>query len=168
MAGKNSEKIKVYLVIALSMIFIISFYFRFIQAKTGKGEPVPSPETPLQKLHLPRLDPSLLQDASSPKAGDNGEIRTVMRDIFFPPAVSSRASNEGQLGQPEPADSNSLPSFQLMGTIVSKERSIAIIDNQFFRRGDRIGEYRITTIGKKKVWLDSGERKIELEMLKNE
>lgn len=168
MAGKNSEKIKLYLVIGLSMIFVISFYFRFIQTKAEKVETGYSPEIPPARLNMPRLDPSLLEEDQRPKPEVRDEWQTVMRDIFSPVLSLSRPSKQGRSQQPGSTISKPLPSFKLNGTIVGRERSIAIIDNRFFRLGDRIGEYRVANIGEKNVLLESGNGKILLEILKNE
>ena len=47
------------------------------------------------------------------------------------------------------------PSPKLKGTIVGGKRPIAIIDDQLYRMGDQIGEYKIILIGKNKVLLES-------------
>jgi len=168
MAVKSGEKIKIYLIIALSIIFVISFYFRFIQANVKEAEPSDSPQIPPDRLIIPKIDPALLQDIQDKDPKTSDESQTAMRDIFSPVRAPSRPAKEKHLQQPEPAAPTSLPSFKLKGTIVGQERSIAIIDNQFLRPGDWIGGYRVARIGKKNVLLDSGDRKILLEILKNE
>ena len=71
---------------------------------------------------------------------------------------------ESQTAQQEPP--KPLPIFKLKGTIVGGARPMAIINDQFVRTDDVIYEYKVVSIGKTSVLLDSGKRKIELEMMK--
>ena len=168
MAVKGGEKIKIYLVIALSIIFVISFYFRFIQANVKEAEPVDSPQIPSARLIIPKIDPALLQDDQIQDSKTGDESQTVMRDIFSPIQSPESPAKKTPLQQPETVAPKTLPSFKLKGTIVGQGRSIAIIDDHFLRSGDWIGRYRVAEIGKKNVLLDSGDRTILLEILKNE
>ena len=61
-----------------------------------------------------------------------------------------------------------LPALKLKGTIVESDRSIAIVNDKYLRIGDLIDGFKVVWIGKKKVLLDSGQRHMTLEMLKNE
>jgi len=47
---------------------------------------------------------------------------------------------------------------------VGGERALAIIDDQFVRVGDRIGDYSVVTIRKKDVLLMSESSKLHLEI----
>ena len=60
------------------------------------------------------------------------------------------------------------PSLNLKGTIVGGERPIAIINDQFLRQGDQIGEFKVVNIGKKEVVLNSDERTLVLRLENNE
>lgn len=167
MNGKNGEKIKLYLVIALSVIFVISFYFRFIQAKVKETETGHSPEPPPARAEIlvPRIDPSLLRNTRARETLTDNGPEEILRDIFIPAFSFLKSSKKP--GQPEPAlPPQPLPSYRLSGTIVGRESAIAVIDNRFLRPGDSIGEYRVARIGEKDVLLESGERKILLEILK--
>jgi hypothetical protein len=168
MVVKGGEKIKIYLVIALSIIFVISFYFRFIQANTNESKLSVHPQIPSARLNIPKIDPVLLRDTQDQNVKISDESQTVLRDIFSPVHTPSRAAEKKDLPQSEPVAPTPLPSFRLKGTIVGPKGSIAIIDNQFLRSGDRIGRYRVAKIGKKNVLLDSGDRTILLEILKND
>lgn len=168
MAVKSGEKIKIYLIIALSIIFIISFYFRFIQANAKEAKTSDSPQILPERLVIPKIDPALLQDDQDQDAETNDEPQTVMRDIFSPSLPPASPAKEKPLQQPEKVKEKPVPLFKLKGTIVGREGSIAIIDNRFLRSGDWIEGYRVAKIGKKNVLLDSGDRKIILEILKNE
>lgn len=168
MALKSGEKIKIYLIIALSIIFVISFYFRFIQANVKEAETIDSPKIPPDRLIIPKIDPALIQDVQDQDSNTSDESQTALRDIFSPVQAHSRPAKETPLQKPEPSAPTPLPSFKLKGTIVGQKGSIAIIDNQFLRSGDWIGGYRVAKIGKKNVLLNSGDRTILLEILKNE
>ena len=168
MGVKGGEKIKIYLVIALSIIFVISFYFRFIQANVKKAEPVDPPQIPPARLVIPKIDSNLLQDDQIQDSKTSAESQSVLRDIFSPIQPPESPAKKTPLQQTETVAPKPLPSFKLKGTIVGQGGSIAIIDNSFLRCGDWIGGYRVAKIGKKDVLLDSGDRTILLEILKNE
>ena len=188
MAGKTGEKIKKALVIVLSIILVISFYFRIIHKRVREKEgarsgtpAVPrggydrpkyrgiSPPSGPDGLNTPEINIARLQEIQDLKPGVSDNLRTVIRDIFMPLVSGSGVSKvtDTQSG-PEPSMPKPPPSYKLRGTIVGKKGSIAIIDNQFLRQGDWIGEFRVAAIGKKEVLLDSGNQKIVLEILKNE
>lgn len=90
-----------------------------------------------------------------------------IRDIFSPlnsPPRAEKTSEEKEVERSDPPP----PSFTLKGTIVGGRNPIAIIDDQFVRPGDWVGEYRVVKIGKKEVVLDSDYGQVVLEILKNE
>jgi hypothetical protein len=170
MAGKGAEKIKLYLIISLSIIFVVSFYFRFIHAKMkdNRVSPKTSPQlSALPKLLLPKLTNSSLREVENLDTLFKDNDLQAIRDIFFP--LTEAATNTAPVEKPtEPELIINEPSMILKGTIVGKNSSIAIIDNQFLREGDQIGEFFVEDIGKKDVLLSSGDRIIRLEILKNE
>jgi hypothetical protein len=188
MAGKKGENIKIVLVIALSLVLVISFYFRFIHAKVKEKEVLMNGPSAAKRdinnrtkgrggkvlsahggLNIPKMNIAPLQEIQDLKPAVNGNVQTVIRDIFMPLVSASRTSNviDAQSG-PEPSMPKPPPSYKLRGTIVGKKSSMAIIDDQFLRQGDWIGEFQVAAIGKKEVLLDSGKQKIILEILKNE
>lgn len=168
MAVKRGEKRKIYIAMVLSGIFVVSFYFRFIHANAKEVKPSDPPQIPSARLVIPKIDPALLQDDQIQDSKTSAESQTVLRDIFSPILPPESPTKETPLGQPETVTPKPIPSFKLKGTIVGQEGSIAIIDNRFLRSGDWIGGYRVAKIGKKNVLLDSGDRTILLEILKNE
>jgi hypothetical protein len=188
MAGKKGDKIKIVFVIVLSMILVISFYFRFIHAKVKDkeglmnnpsaeqrdmhnrpGGPGRKPLTAYGGLNIPKINIAALQKIQDLKPAVNDDLQTVIRDIFIPIVSSSIPSKAIETqSEPEPSVPKPPPSFKLRGTIVGKRGSIAIIDDRFLRKGDWIGEFQVAEIRKKNVLLDSGDQKITLEILKNE
>lgn len=188
MADKKGEKIKIMVVVALSLILVISFYFRFIHTSPaspgvqqdpakGRGEiPIRTGGRDLHPSDGPgERDMPGRHRAGTPEVeefipGLPGNLQTVVRDIFMPLVSGPRPSQEPALEEkkPEPSIPKPPPSFKLRGTIVGKESSIAIIDDRFLRQGDWIGEFQVAEIRKKDVLLDSGDRTIILEIMKNE
>jgi IS30 family transposase len=106
----------------------------------------------------------------------NESLPVVLRDIFAPlkspkkvksrPTAPLKSRKKARRRPTEQKPSRPPPSLKLRGTIVGGQRPIAIINDQFVRIGDWIGEYRVVRIGKTEVLLNSGDRKIELEMVK--
>jgi len=183
MAQKKGEKIKLVLVTALSLVLLFSFYFRFIHAKvkatemdsssaspSGSGMASSSPLAILKKLPIPKGIPADLQRLPDYNPAIPDDLHTVIRDIFLPLASNSKPATgvEAVVKEQAPPIPKPPPSFKLRGTVVGKETSMAIIDDQFLRQGDWIGEFRVAEIRKKDVLLESGDQKIVLEILKNE
>ena len=162
--SKKSDLIRVYIVIGLTLVLVVSAYFRFIHGKTKNNETL-TPSTDLvSQLNIPVMkikDPENHQGTKNP---DNSYLQVILRDIFSP--VSVPQVKESKPREPEPP--KPAPSFKLKGTIVGGKKPIAIIDDQFVRTGEWIGEYEVAWIGKKEVVLKAGNRNITLEILKNE
>ena len=167
MAEKKSEKIKFYLVIGLAVVFLIMAYFQFFRPKANN-------EVNAALQTHPSLEPAPMdirkvinnkqQTVKDPRAPVPEQIKMVVRDIFSPQA---KPKKRGSLVRDRDAHDSS-ESLKLAGTIVGGAKPIAIINNQFFRTGDWIGEFRIISIGAKDVVLDSGDQKLSLEIMKNE
>ena len=61
-----------------------------------------------------------------------------------------------------------IPTMKLRGIIFGGRKHLAIINDQFGGKGDRVGDFRVMRIGKNEVLLASGYHKIKLELVKNE
>ena len=163
MAGTKADKIKIYMVIALSMVLIINGYFRFFHGKgSGPKDGTPSGLTPVQ-FEIPKISPEIPPDPQTPGSVNLEPVQALMRDIFSP----LNATPAGEMKTRKKKDSAPPPAMRLKGIVVGGENPVALIDDRFVRKGDWIGEYRVVRIEKKAVLLDSGERKILLELLKN-
>lgn len=163
---KKTDKIKNYIVIGLAGVLAVSVYFRFIRGKVGGSQDF-SPSPPIAQLDVPQVNTNKPIKSERPQLGMGGHLPASIRDIFSPPTPPPETEslpdeNEEMRVDPEP------PSFTLKGTIVGGRNPIAIIDDQFVRPGDWVGEYRVVKIGKKEVYLDSGYGQVVLEILKNE
>jgi hypothetical protein len=91
-------------------------------------------------------------------------LQGFVKDVFSPQPLTVRKQRTERGKQAEKEN----PVFELKGTIVGRQRPIAIIDDRFVRTGDYINDYQVAHIGKKEVILASGDKKIKLEMRKND
>jgi len=164
MPEKKSERIKMFILILGSVVFVIVGYFQFIHKKPTAVKARTSPNTPLSQLVVPAVNIKISQNArkADPAAGES--LPELIRDIFSPVKSNSADKRSAELQQ----SAIPLSAMELKGTIVGSGKPLAIINDQFFRIGDWIGEYKVIRIGKKAVLLDSGHNQIELEMVKNE
>ncbi len=164
MSNKKKERIKIYIVIGLSLILVTLGYFSFIHKKSTPDDD-----------HNPLTPPSAIFDVTKLETAKpqsdywhilfaDEPINTIRRDIFAP----LKSLKEVKKGSSEHRSSKPTPTFKLKGTIIGGGNSIAIINDRFVRIGDRIGEYKLVRIGKKGVLLSSSNKIIELEMLKYE
>ena len=167
MAEKKSEKLKLYLVVGLAVVFLIMAYFQFFRPETDSEVSAALQEQPSAEkasMDIRQVIENKPQTGENRRTSVPKEIKTVVRDIFSPQATPKK---RGSLTR-ERDDHDSGESLNLAGTIVGGEKPIAIINNQFFRTGDWIGEFKVVSIGKKDVVLDSGDQKMSLEIMKNE
>jgi len=158
MENSAREKIKLYMVVVLAVIFIAVGYYRFFYDKK-KSQPTAA-ATPDIQLTVPELAASGSLPEGRPAAPVAVERPRAIRDIFSSGEAipADNATEESPLA-PMP------PSFSLKGTIVAGRHPIAVINNRFVRAGDRIDGYRVVKIDKKKVWLQLGSHKFEVETM---
>jgi hypothetical protein len=164
MAEAKNNRIKVYIVIGLAVVLAISVYFRFVHGKVAAHTSQGSSEATFVQLDVPQVSTEDPQNAQRRESFVHEYLHTAIRDLFSPlnsPLNQQSPSEEQGLREPS-------PSLKLKGTIVGGKKPIAIINDQFVRMGDRIGEYRVVRIGKKEVLLDSGNGRVVLEILKND
>jgi len=166
MTENKTNKIKNYIVIGLAGVLAVSVYFRFIHGKVGGSQDF-SPSPPVAQLAVPQVNANIPIKPKRPRLTVGDHLPASIRDIFSPlnssPGTES-LPEENEEVRPDPPP----PSFTLKGTIVGGRNPIAIIDGQFVRPGDWVGEYRVVKIGKKEVFLDSDYGQVVLEILKNE
>ena len=167
MPGKNTERIKIYVVIGLSLAFGMVGYFRFIyqkaEADVKSSEPVEVP---------PKIDLSSVQPIIQGRKQLNKELSTesfqpIARNIFAPLTNPKRA-NAYKMQSMNPEKQQLIPALRLKGTIVGGEGPIAIVNDTFLRTGDEIAGFKVVWIGTKTIMMEAGEQKLALEMLKVE
>jgi hypothetical protein len=164
MQKKKREQVKIVVLVLVSIVFVIVGYFRFTHKKPGavKNQP-PARIQPGQPAISP-VSITIPQPTRIPESTGVEPMPAVTRDIFSP-------METGSPGKPlsgSPDVSQSPPDLDLEGTIVGGEKPMAIINNQFLGVGQWIAGYQVMRIGKNGVLLVSGNRKIELEMAKDE
>jgi hypothetical protein len=165
MSKKKNEKIKIYVVTVLTLVLAALGYFRFLHkestvvANIKPGTELPAgPDVPQVKIRDPAPD---VRPYPTPEK-ETG--RAFIRDIFAPlkPLLKkARRPTEQKSSKPAPA-------LKLKGTIVGGGDSIAIINDQFIRKGDQIGEFSVVKIGKKEVLLRSANDQVVLKLMDNE
>ena len=165
MSRKKNEKIKIYVVTVLTLVLVALGYFRFLRkestvvANIKPGTELPAgPDVPQVKIEdpAPNVRPYL--------GPENEPGRTFIRDIFAPvKPLLKKARRPTEQKSSKPA-----PSLKLRGTIVGGGESIAIINDQFIRKGDQIGGFNVVKIGKKEVLLSSANDQVVLKLTDNE
>lgn len=165
MSEKKPERVKIYLIIGLSIVLAVVVYFRLLHKKTTHAAAPAQSKPGLTRLTVPQTQLPNLQAAQSAKQAIRESNRAIARDIFRP-LKSPPPPEENQLHE----ESLLMPraEFKLKGTIVGGGSPIAIINDQFVRTGDWISSFKVVRIGPKEILLDSGHEKIALEMVKNE
>jgi hypothetical protein len=160
MKKTGSEKIKLYIVIMLSIVLVISFYFRFIHAKVDENRKTGSIASSVQSIDLPRVT----RETTEKDPVNTPDRRTLseraIRDIFLP----LHSMEKDPVAVRENNTTKRVPAFKLRGTITGEDGAIAIIDGNFFRQGDYVEEYRVVYIGEKHVWLEANGVKVKLEL----
>ena len=159
------DQIKKYIVIGLSLVLAIVGYFRLIHGKT-QPEAIDQSfsDSPPPEFELQLVEPVTWQQEDWHARLAAEPMRPLKRDIFLPdkPLKSVKMKPVAKIPQ-KPA-----PKLKLRGTVVGGDKPIAIIDDQFIRMNELIDGYKVIWIGPKMVVLDSGEKKMILELMQND
>jgi len=167
MPRKNTERIKIYVVIGLSLVLGMVGYFRFFYKKAEADVKF------IKQVEVPsKIDLSSVQQIIQGRKQLSKELsiesfQPISRDIFAPLTTPERA-NVSKRQSMNKENQKPLPSLRLKGTIVGGERPIAIVNDTFLRTGDEIAGFKVVWIGTKAIEMEAGERKLALEMLKVE
>jgi len=164
MTGGTRERIQIYVVIVLAVIFVTLGYFQLFHQKAGveaksiaplKSEPGPD---------ISGIETTIKSRAHVSETPSFEPFQPIARDIF----TSLKSLKKAKVPKKQNQKPQPLPPLKLKGTIVEDDRSIAIVNDQYLRIGDLIHGFKVVRIGKKEVLLDSGQRQLALEMQKNE
>jgi len=159
---EKNERAKVYLILALGVIFCLVGYFRFFYRtsnQTTGASPVIAPTA--EALVVPAISvPSQGTNVQEPAAQEM--VRDTVRDIFAP-GRSVEPREDTSRGQAEAAPHQQ--QLTLSGMIYSVRNPVAIINGQFLHTGDRIGGYKIVRIGPKEVCMTADDREIVLRVV---
>ena len=164
MSGKNTERIQIYVVIGLALVFVILGYFQLFHKKTNAEAKSVTRVEPEPEFNLSNIESKIKSRLQVGEGSSVASFQPIARDIFL--SLSSPVTAEVSEMQNEKL--KPLPSLALKGTIVGGDRPIAIVDDKYLRIGDLIDGFEVIWIGKKEVLLESGQRQMLLEMLKNE
>jgi hypothetical protein len=164
MPEKKSERIKMFILISGAVVFVIVGYFQFLHKKPSKVKARTSSNAPISQLQVPEVDIKIQQTIKRAEPGAEMSPPASIRDIFSPLKTALAEKSPAELQK----SAIPLSAMELKGTIVGSGKPMAIINNQFFRIGEWIGEYQVIRIGNRAVLLDSGHNQIELEIVKNE
>jgi len=168
MPSDKSEKIKFWIVIALTLVMVTVAYFRFWH-KAGSPAPdrLAAPPAPAGQLTA-KITVDEQSDAQSADRPPEVALPSIKRDIFRPVNLPPAAARRSKKAKPAKSTPAPVPNFKLGGTIVSGGEAIAIVNDRFLRTGDTIAAYRVVRIEKNKVQLASGRKNIELKMIQDE
>lgn len=173
MAAEKREKIKLMIIIGLSVVFVATAYFRFMPRKGSSAVAAPAALVADPQVAIPRVEIKNRPIDPGPRSSDVVMRRFVKRDIFAPlniplPEKVEKNPSEQKPAKKPPPEPTSRPSFILGGTIVGGDKPIAIINNHFVHTGDSISGFKVVRIGKFEVQLASKNKTIRLEMIENE
>jgi hypothetical protein len=155
MTMASRERVKLYIVIGLSVLFLVVGYFRFFHV------PVSVPV-----IDVKVIPPAVKADESVP-----GPPRTSIRDIFEPrkqtAAEAHPPGGPAALAVPAvPAEpSKPLPSLKLTGTIIGGKNPLAFINGRTLRLGEKIEGFQVISITREQVTLVGEGRKMLLNVL---
>lgn len=159
---ESRERTKLFIVIGLSVVFFATGYFRLLQGKIAFFKQPESGIAIPAMTEVPAVDLKGLRPAGEPPPMASAEPRRVLRDIFVPvrtPAAEiARAAAAVVPLKP-------LPSLHLAGTIVGGKRSLAIINGQFLRKGEKVAGFEVVSITRDQVILSGEGRKVLLNTL---
>jgi len=159
----KSKRVKNFIVVGLVIVAMIIAYFQFFHRK---GRPQAGLETvpaASARIDLSQLRESAQIQESKPGWSAPGPYHPLDRDIFAPMKreVPEQAVSptETQVETTPPP-----PDLALQGTIVTSSKRLAIINGQFLRLGDTVGEFEIVGIEKNRVLLARDDRRWELKL----
>jgi len=166
MLSKIPERVKIYFIIGLSVLFVLVGYFRFFHGKIAPTRPA-SVAAPPVRIAVPAVDVKGLPTAGQAPQAVYEPRRGTLRNIFatgkFAPPKEVSAEAQTRIAAAE--SSNPLPSLKLTGTIIDGKKPLAIINGQFLREGERIEGFQVVSITRDQVTLTAEGRTLLLNVL---
>jgi len=168
MPAARAERIKVYAAIGLALVLVGTGYARFFHKSTAAPEADQVTAAPAHnQASVPQVKlPSIYEKTGRHKTPGKESLPMVPRDIFARVRLPARAEPQAVTVREEVSEP--LPSLVLKGVVVGGGSSLAIINDQFVRKGEPIGAYKVLRIGKKEVVLGSDKNTVVLQLEKNE
>jgi len=181
MPNGRSEKIKLYLVIALAVAAVILAYFRFIYEKNDTELNITSPPSEELTFDIRQIAKPKARRRQAPRLSLHDSLSGDIRDIFAPvkPAIEPKPPIQTkQASAPlDTAKQASAPldttkrtpapavSLELKGTILGGNKPIAIINGKFLRTGEKIGGYEVVRITPNTAYLRAGRHQKVIKVL---
>jgi hypothetical protein len=152
MAENKKDRVRMYLLLGMSIVLIVVVYFRFIQKKNGEEGTLEPSAAAAAHLEIPEVEFDSLPTGRWGGLPVPQVPRDPFRDLFLPGRGSVIGEGDGS-GTPE---SVSVASLKLRGVVMGGGKPVALINDEFLRLGDTISEYQVIRIDEKEVLLDSG------------
>jgi hypothetical protein len=162
-AEKKPERVKIYLIVALSIVLIVVVYFRFFHKKKTHAAVPARYKAQVARLVVPQVQLPNAPRAKQPEGAAPEANRAMTRDIFKP---LKAPPPKKEIQQTKQKPSKPTVSLKLKGTILGGEKPIAVINDRFVHTGDWIAEYQVVRIAKDEVALTSDAHQMVLKVLK--
>ena len=168
MPAVRAERIKVYVAIGLALVLGGTGYARFFHKSAAVPDADPIAAAPAhEQASVPQVNlQNIDEKAGRHETPRKESLRMVPRDIFARVKLPARAGTRAVTVKEEVREP--LPSLVLRGVVVGRGSSLAIINDQFVRKGEPIGAYKVLRIGKTEVVLGSDKNTVVLQLEKNE
>jgi len=163
MAEKKSERVKIYLIFALSIVLIVVVYFRFFHKKKTHAAVPARYKAQVARLVVPQVQLPKAPRARNPEGAVPEPKLAKVRDIFKP-LKAPPPKKDIQKTKQKP--SKATLSLKLKGTILGGNKPIAVINDRFVHTGDWIADYQVVSIAKDEVALSSNAHQMVLKVLK--
>lgn len=166
MSRARLDKVKIYIVVSLSVILLISMYYRIIRPRISSGRIIALAAQPEEKgIDIPEIKRNEPADFKMLK---NNPIDRIMnetvRDVFIPALTLKKEKEQTENKPPVPPQKET--GLNLRGIIKGKRNAVAIIGTKFLKENEYMGEYLIKEINEKSVILEHSGKKIKLELKK--
>jgi len=171
MPNGRSEKIKLYLVIALAVAAVILAYFRFIHKKNDVVVNTTRPPSEEVKFDIHQIAKTSARRRRAPRLPLDDSLSGGIRDIFVPvipviepkpPVQTKQKKAPSDTAKKEPAP---VVTLELKGTILGGNEPIAIINDKFVRAGEKIGGYEVVRITANTAYLRAGSHQKIIKVL---
>ena len=151
----QAQRGKLYALIGLSIVMVGIAYFRFFR-KPRLAAAVHG-QVPASMLEDNAELPEWVRNGARPALAGSQPYRPPRRDIFAPVSVVVEIlpSTNTPSEVPSPVQAPILRPPHLSAIMQAAGRSQAIIDGKIVSKGDRVGEYTVTSISKRQVVLTS-------------
>ncbi|MCF8038783.1 MAG: hypothetical protein K9K79_05645 [Desulfohalobiaceae bacterium] len=168
MEHSRKEKIKLYLVLALVILFAAVAYFRFAGPKSGQGAPGP-PVASRTSVSVPEIDIQTERPVLPFEKSSLELLEKITRNIFKPGQgvdLQAMLPQKGKLAREKP-EKPDLSGLNLEATILG-QRKLAIINGRMLFPGDSLAGHRLVAIEKDSVLLKTDNFLQRLKIMNHE